>query len=654
MANRTILYEDLGSSSAQIRLIKLRRDDTNRSGLVSGELATFSLSDPQCPPFTTVSYTWGNSKEYGDEPIQLNGQDKLVLKNVLALLRMLCCTSSEDFDLAVDWFWIDSICINQDNLSERSSQVKLMGQVYRQAKATIVWLCEGSDDTNTAIELLSHLADRRFDLRKDYKKRGKRMPADLADHPGWEALERILELPWWRRVWTLQEFLLAKELTFYCGAQAISRRLFRKALHSLELCGPLEDYIRKAAWITAWNRRRLIQWWEQDHNRPKMSLVSLMAFCGDYETTDPRDRIWAVHGLAREEDRDMTGRPTYCYDERSLYTGLVQAFLHKYKSLDIICFAELFQSQEDGWPSWVPDWRVSCPPYVVPLMVSQSASVALANFRPVAGPPRGAKKFKRMTAYRASGAEVNAAVSGDMFDHLSCRGIVIDSIDGLGGIPSQDDRLRTRGTPSTSPVNTSAINTGHKEELFEELFEELVRSLVLNRQDKYLESRAPIQQYGMEFRRLAKFADGGGDPGELGPPWFLAWWQMNKDLRIRGSSVQEICRTIMPRPQASGIEGPIPKHSKSFFSRMRGINGGKIRRLMVTEEGFLGVAPRRAQKGDIVCVLYGCSVPVALRRCCNDDESSNLYKFVGECYMDGMMDGEALSSGREIQDIKIQ
>ncbi|POS72800.1 hypothetical protein DHEL01_v208799 [Diaporthe helianthi] len=546
MVNRAVLYDHLKSSSAQIRLIKLRRHDTNTIGQVSGELATFSLDDPQCPLFTTVSYTWGSAKEYGDEPVKLNGQDKVALKNVLALLRMLCCTSAENFDLAEDWFWIDSICINQDNLSERSSQVKLMGQIYRQAKATIVWLCGGSDDTNTAIELLSHLADRRHELRKDYKKRAKRMPEDLCGHPGWKSLERLLELPWWRRVWTLQEFLLAKELTFYCGAQSISRRVFRKALHSIELCGPLEDYIRKAAWTTAWNRRRLIQWYEQDHNRPKMSLVSLMAFCGDYETTDPRDRIWAMHGLAREEDRHMTGRPTYCYDERTLYTGLVQAFLYKYKSLDIMCFAQLFQSKEDGWPSWIPDWRVSCPPYVVPLMVSQSASDALANFRPVAGSRMGAKKFKRITAYRASGTEEYAVEPVDMFNHLSCRGIVIDSIDGLGGLPSRDERVIIQGTASTSPVNTTPADADHKEEVFDGL----VRSLVLNRHDKYLESLAPVPRYRKEFRQLVKFADGGCEPGSLGP----------------------------------------------------------------------------------AC----------------------LYKFVGECYVDGMMDGEALGLGREVQDFKIE
>lgn len=648
MGTHSVLYEDLQCSYAQIRLIRLSRDDTNRSGQVSGELTTFSLNDPSCPPFTTVSYTWGD-KEYHDEPIQLNGHDIFVLKNVLALFRMLCSTSSEAFNLAQDWFWIDSICINQANLSERTSQVKLMGQIYRQANATIVWLTEGSNNANAAIELLSQLANRRHELRHGYKKRGKLMPADLVDHPGWKPLEGLLDLPWWRRVWTLQEFILAKDLTFYCGPRSISRNEFRRGLHALELCGPLEQYIRTAAWTTAWNLRRLIQWYEHDQNRYKMSLVSLMAFCGDYETTDPRDRVWAVHGLAREEDRQMIGRPTYCYDSRTLYTGLVQAFVHQYKSLDIICYSQLFQNNDKDWPSWVPDWRVLSPPHVVPLMVSQSTNEALANFRPITGPPRSVKKTKKMTAYKASGAELPAIDFGDMFNYLKCRGIVIDYIDGLGGIPAQEDRL-VQSVQTTSPVNTTATNA----ETEEDMFRQLVRSLVLNRQDKYLEARAPIPQYSKEMIQLVKFANEGGEPGTSGPLWFPGWWELNKDLRIRGLSAEDICqRGANISPSSAGGQ-PIPKHSKSVFSRIRGVMGGKIRRLMVTKEGHIGVAPRRAQKGDIVCVLYGCSVPIVLRSCDTDYESTNLRKFVGECYVDGMMDGEALNLGKEVEDFIIK
>jgi hypothetical protein len=46
-----------------------------------------------------------------------------------------------------------------------------------------------------------------------------------------------------------------------------------------------------------------------------------------------------------------------------------------------------------------------------------------------------------------------------------------------------------------------------------------------------------------------------------------------------------------------------------------------------------------AQQGDLVCVLFGCSVPVVLRRLDED----NSYTFIGECYLHGFMDGEAIA-----------
>jgi hypothetical protein len=36
--------------------------------------------------------------------------------------------------------WIDQICINQNSVAEKSSQVELMGDVYSKAKQVIVWL----------------------------------------------------------------------------------------------------------------------------------------------------------------------------------------------------------------------------------------------------------------------------------------------------------------------------------------------------------------------------------------------------------------------------------------------------------------------------------------------------------------------------------
>lgn len=64
--------------------------------------------------------------------------------------------------------------------------------------------------------------------------------------------------------------------------------------------------------------------------------------------------------------------------------------------------------------------------------------------------------------------------------------------------------------------------------------------------------------------------------------------------------------------------------------------GSAQRRMMITEKGYIGLVPKHAQAGDLVCVLRGCSVPVLLRK--EDD----YHVFVGESYVHCLMDGEAM------------
>ena len=44
--------------------------------------------------------------------------------------------------------------------------------------------------------------------------------------------------------------------------------------------------------------------------------------------------------------------------------------------------------------------------------------------------------------------------------------------------------------------------------------------------------------------------------------------------------------------------------------------------------------------GDMICIIFGCSVPVVLRKVSTGGASH--FEFIGECYVHGMMDGEAL------------
>ena len=55
--------------------------------------------------------------------------------------------------------WIDSICVNQQDLKERSSQVLRMADIYGQAERVIAWLGLETEDTAQAFKILISLAD---------------------------------------------------------------------------------------------------------------------------------------------------------------------------------------------------------------------------------------------------------------------------------------------------------------------------------------------------------------------------------------------------------------------------------------------------------------------------------------------------------------
>jgi hypothetical protein len=62
------------------------------------------------------------------------------------------------------------------------------------------------------------------------------------------------------------------------------------------------------------------------------------------------------------------------------------------------------------------------------------------------------------------------------------------------------------------------------------------------------------------------------------------------------------------------------------------------RRLITTNKGHIGMGPCRVRKGDGICVLLGCSIPLILQ----PRQGQPSYQVVGECYLHGFMDGEVL------------
>jgi hypothetical protein len=79
------------------------------------------------------------------------------------------------------------------------------------------------------------------------------------------------------------------------------------------------------------------------------------------------------------------------------------------------------------------------------------------------------------------------------------------------------------------------------------------------------------------------------------------------------------------------------QHSKVFSMCQRLTWTCRNRKLAHTLRGYMGLVPSRARVGDQLCVLFGGQVSYMLRK-----RKDSSYEYVGECYIHGLMDGEAL------------
>src|SRR2546421_6030835 len=181
----------------------------------------------------------------------------------------------------ITWWWIDSICINSEDLQERSVQVRQMGQIYRRAAKTIVWLWERSENSDVAMDFLVDLSRKRRDAKalagKDERLLSKKMKGLVRRtktlKAKWKAVEDLFLRDWWTRVWTIQELILSPRVTFYCGSKSLSLQDLRSAVHGLWLCGDSGNFpVKREAFNAVWNRRRLIQWFENSERHGSNSL----------------------------------------------------------------------------------------------------------------------------------------------------------------------------------------------------------------------------------------------------------------------------------------------------------------------------------------------------------------------------------------------
>lgn len=106
--------------------------------------------------------------------------------------------------------------------------------------------------------------------------------------------------------------------------------------------------------------------------------------------------------------------------------------------------------------------------------------------------------------------------------------------------------------------------------------------------------------------------------------------------RITDKDIEAILSGRATSPPTAGVidHSFLDKVCTSFIAGLR------RRRLFFTADTAMGAGPDQSQEGDLICVLFGCSVPVILRK--REEGAGGGYRFIGECYVHNFMDAEAL------------
>jgi hypothetical protein len=133
-------------NSRSIRLIQLKAFPA-LFPLLQCNLVTVSIDE--LPAFEALSYVWGNPALSSE--ILISNAPLYITANCFDALKNLAPKLSDDKERLL---WVDSICINQRDMSERNSQVSLMAEIYGGAERVVVWLGEGSKENDEVIEKL--------------------------------------------------------------------------------------------------------------------------------------------------------------------------------------------------------------------------------------------------------------------------------------------------------------------------------------------------------------------------------------------------------------------------------------------------------------------------------------------------------------------
>jgi hypothetical protein len=197
-ARKQFTHTNLDLSRQEFRLLRIR--PTESCSTIDCEIRSFEFGN--CP-FVALSYAWGDL--HCLKEIQINHLPYSVGQNLCDFLEVACSAG------ITEWLWIDALCIDQSNTAERNHQVGLMDKIYAGASRVIAWLGPAANSSNYIINLIGFA-------------NGPGFKGAFRDFSNPRLLSRnhLFLRPFWRRVWIIQELLLAPDIEFMCGYKRVS------------------------------------------------------------------------------------------------------------------------------------------------------------------------------------------------------------------------------------------------------------------------------------------------------------------------------------------------------------------------------------------------------------------------------------------------
>ncbi|KAE9376050.1 hypothetical protein N431DRAFT_437438 [Stipitochalara longipes BDJ] len=336
--NSSYVYPTLGNGC--IRLLRVSSIDDQ----LVYNLSAANLKDP--PPYFALSYTWDGQRR--DQDLICDGSILKVGRNVSTVLPCLF------HHLGPVNVWIDAVCINQDDESEKNIQVPMMHEIYTKTSKTIIWLGESDSSIDEAMKIIPILIPVIAVSKNSQEALPDRSSAV------WTGVHGLLSKSWFDRVWVFQEAVLAHDVDMMCGPNILSLETMIKLVLALRDASLLSWFkggtlnmpvgIKTLSLIETYKRWRAVG----EH----FSFAALVDIGSGWSSSDPRDKIYGLLGLAEDSVR---AEITVDYQNKSPRDLSLEVAKHEVANEPTIAILHLScnRPKTADFPSWCPNFTES-------------------------------------------------------------------------------------------------------------------------------------------------------------------------------------------------------------------------------------------------------------------------------------------------------